>query len=354
MRADAQERLVGHFYNPKMTTIPHTMKAVSHGAGGDASCMQWIDVAIPEMGVDEVLLRVHAAGVNRPDVLQRSGKYPPPPDASPYMGLEVAGEVVAKGRDVARWNVGDVVCALTPGGGYAEFCAAPETHCLPIPGGLTLVEAAALPETFFTVWANVFQRAHFTAGESILIHGGASGIGSAAIQLCKAFGASVIIVTCSDAIKIEHCLRLGATHGINYTNEDFCERVKTITGARGVDVVLDMVGASYFQKNLEVCALEGRIAQIAFQQGAKSEINLQALMMKRITWTGSTLRARPKTAKAAIAASLEDTVWPLFAASGAALRPHIHSTFPIAEAAHAHRMMEAGAHVGKIVLTVTS
>jgi NADPH:quinone reductase len=328
------------------------MKAISHGAGGDVSCMQMIDAPIPSIGADEVLIKVHAAGVNRPDVLQRSGKYPPPVDASPYMGLEVAGEVVAKGSDVTRWNVGEMVCALTPGGGYAEFCATPAAHCLPIPSGLSVVEAAALPETFFTVWANVFQRAHFKAGESILIHGGSSGIGSTAIQLCKVFGASKIIVTCGDEAKIDYSLKLGADHGINYKTEDFAERVKPITDGRGVDVVLDMVGAPYFQKNLDVCALEGRIAQVAYQHGSKAELNMQALMMKRLTWTGSTLRARPKSAKAEIAASLEKNVWPLFATGINQLRPHIHATFPLERVADAHRMMEAGEHFGKLVLNV--
>jgi NADPH:quinone reductase len=337
-----------------MTALHFSMKAISHGTGGDASCMQLIDAPIPSIGADEVLIRVHAAGVNRPDVLQRSGKYPPPTDASPYMGLEVAGEIVAKGNEVTRWNVGDTVCALTPGGGYAEYCATPAAHCLPIPAGMSHVEAAALPETYFTVWANVFQRAQFKAGESILIHGGSSGIGSTAIQLCKTFGASNIVVTCGDQAKIDYCLKLGAHHGINYKTEDFAERVKAITNGRGVDVVLDMVGAPYFQKNLEVCALEGRIAQVAYQHGFKAELNMQALMMKRLTWTGSTLRARPKSAKAGIASSLEENVWPLFATNLAQLRPHIHATFPLANVADAHRMMEAGEHFGKIVLMVKS
>jgi NADPH:quinone reductase len=268
------------------------------------------------------------------------------------MGLEVAGEIVAVGKDVTRWEVGDTVCALTPGGGYAEYCITPAAHCLPIPNGLTVTEAAALPETCFTVWANVFLRAHFKAGESILIHGGSSGIGSTAIQLCKAFGASSIIVTCGDQAKIDYAIKIGADYGINYKTEDFAERVKTITDGRGVDVVLDMVGAPYFQKNLDVCAIEGRIAQVAYQHGSKAELNLQALMMKRLTWTGSTLRARPKHAKAEIAASLEQIVWPLFRENTNALRPHIHATFPLANVADAHRMMEAGEHVGKLVLRI--
>jgi NADPH:quinone reductase len=332
--------------------IPTTMKAIHHGAGGDASCMQLIDAPVPPIADDEVLIKAHAAGVNRPDVLQRSGKYPPPVDASPYMGLEVAGEIVAAGKDVTRWKVGDGVCALTPGGGYAEYCATPAAHCLPIPRGLSMTEAAALPETFFTVWANVFLRAQFKAGESILIHGGSSGIGSTAIQLTKAFHASKIIVTCGSPAKIDYAVKLGASHGINYKTEDFAERVKTLTDGRGVDVVLDMVGAPYFQKNLDVCAIEGRIAQVAYQHGSKAEINMQALMMKRLTWTGSTLRARPKSAKAEIAASLERDVWSLLITAPDALRPHIHTTFPLRDVAKAHAMMEAGEHFGKIVLTI--
>jgi NADPH:quinone reductase len=335
-----------------MSSLPNTMKSTDHGAGGDPSCMHLVDSAVPTPTADEVLIKVHAAGVNRPDLLQRSGKYPPPADASPTMGLEVAGEVVAIGHEVMRWRVGDRVCALTPGGGYAEYCVTPAAHCLPIPAALSISEAAALPETFFTVWANVFQRVQFKAGESILIHGGSSGIGSTAIQLCKAFDASNIIVTCGDQTKIDYAIALGANHGINYKTEDFAERVKTLTDGRGVDVVLDMVGALYFQKNLEICAIEGRIAQVAYQHGSKAELNMQALMMKRLTWTGSTLRARPKHAKAEIATSLEENVWPLFENNLNALRPHIHATFPLAQVTEAHRMMEAGEHLGKIVLQV--
>jgi putative PIG3 family NAD(P)H quinone oxidoreductase len=326
------------------------MKLIDHGAGGDVSCMRLVGAPLPVVSDDQVLIRVHAAGVNRPDVLQRSGKYPPPPDASPYMGLEVAGLVVAVGANVKRWKVGDAVCALTPGGGYAEYCATPAEHCLPIPAGLTMIEAAALCETFFTVWANVFQRAQFKAGESILIHGGSSGIGSTAIQLTKAFAASKMIVTCGDQRKIDYCIALGATHGINYNTEDFAARVGALTEGRGVDVVLDMVGAPYFQRNLDVCAVEGRIAQVAYQHGSKAELSMQALMMKRLTWTGSTLRARPKSAKAAIAASLEQNVWPLFASHPDALRPQIYRTFAFEDVAAAHQMMEAGEHLGKLVL----
>jgi NADPH:quinone reductase len=338
--------------NCELKMIPISMKAIDHGTGGDASCMRLIDAPVPTPVADEVLIKVHAAGVNRPDVLQRSGKYPPPADASPYMGLEVAGEIVAAGNEVTRWKIGDIVCALTPGGSYAEYCVTPAAHCLPIPRDLSIIEAAALPETFFTVWANVFQRAHFKSGESILIHGGSSGIGSTAIQLCNVFGASNIIVTCGDSTKIDYAIKLGAHHGVNYKTEDFVERVKTLTDGRGVDVVLDMVGAPYFQKNLDVCAIEGRIAQVAYQHGSKAELNMQALMMKRLTWTGSTLRARPKHAKAEIAESLEQHVWPRFEEDINALRPHIHATLPLREVAKAHTTMEAGQHFGKLVLLV--
>lgn len=334
--------------------IPDTMSAIDHGSGGDTSCLRIIATQVPTPALDEVLIRVVAAGVNRPDVLQRSGKYPPPTDASPTMGLEVAGEIVAIGGDVTRWRIGDRVCALTPGGGYAQYCVTPAAHCLPIPESISMHEAAALPETFFTVWANVFQRARFASGESILIHGGSSGIGSTAIQLCRVFGASQIIVTCGDQAKIDYAVKLGANHGINYKTEDFVERTKALTEGRGVDVVLDMVGAPYFQKNLNVCAVEGRIAQVAFQHGVQADLNMQALMMKRLTWTGSTLRARPKAAKAEIAKSLETTVWPRFANQANDLRPNIHATFALEDVASAHRMMEAGEHFGKIVLTVSA
>ncbi len=333
-------------------TLATNMKAIDHGVGGDASCMRLVDAAVPSLAADEVLIKVAAAGVNRPDVLQRSGKYPPPTDASPHMGLEVAGEIVAIGAEVKRWNVGDHVCALTPGGGYAEFCATPEAHCLPIPAGLSMIEAAALPETFFTVWVNVFLRAGFAAGEVILIHGGSSGIGSTTIQLARAFDAGKIIVTCSDQAKIDYCLKLGAHAGINYKTQDFVAETKTLTEGRGANVVLDMVGAPYFQKNIDVCAIDGRIAQIALQHGATAELNMQALMMRRLTWSGSTLRARPKAAKAAIAASLEKTVWPIFEKDINALRPNIHATFPLSRVVEAHKMMEAGTHFGKIVLSV--
>ena len=334
------------------TTLPVTMKFIDHGAGGPATCMQIATGALPVLGDDEVLIHVEAAGVNRPDVSQRSGSYPAPKDASLVMGLEVAGTVAAVGSAVSRWKVGDKACALTPGGGYAEYCKTPAAHCLPIPVGLSMHEAAALCETFFTVWANVFERARLQPGETLLIHGGSSGIGSTAIQLARVFGAAHIIVTCGNQAKIDYALKLGANTGINYKTQDFVEATMTATNGLGADVILDMVGAPYFQKNMAAAALEGRIAQIAFQHGTKGELNMQPLMMRRLTWTGSTLRARSKSAKAAIASALETQVWPKFATAVDALRPHIHATFPLAEVIKAHQMMEAGTHFGKIVLTV--
>jgi NADPH:quinone reductase len=335
-----------------LPSLPSTMKFIDHGAGGAASCMQLGSGALPVLADDEVLIQVAAAGVNRPDISQRSGSYPAPKDASQVMGLEVAGTIVAVGAAVTRWKVADRVCALTPGGGYADYCKTPAAHCLPIPAGLSMIEAAALCETFFTVWANVFERARLQAGETLLIHGGSSGIGSTAIQLARVFGAAKIIVTCGDQAKIDYAVKLGAHVGINYKTQDFVEATLAATDGLGADVILDMVGAPYFQKNMAAAALEGRIAQIAFQHGAKVELNMLPLMMRRLTWTGSTLRARPKSAKAAIATALEAQVWPKFAANPDALRPHIHATFPLHDVEKAHQMMEAGTHFGKIVLTV--
>lgn len=334
------------------TTLPTTMKFIDHGAGGPASCMQVATGPLPVLAGDEVLIHVEAAGVNRPDVSQRAGSYPAPKDASQVMGLEVAGTVVATGSAVSQWRIGDAVCALTPGGGYAEYCKTPAAHCLPVPVGLSTLEAAALCETFFTVWANVFERARLQPGETLLVHGGSSGIGSTAIQLARVFGAAQIIVTCGDQAKIDYALKLGAHTGINYKTQDFVEATMAATNGLGADVILDMVGAPYFQKNMAAAALEGRIAQIAFQHGAKTELNMLPLMMRRLTWTGSTLRARPKSAKAAIAAALRSQVWPKFETAPDALRPNIHATFALEDVTKAHQMMEAGTHFGKIVLTI--
>jgi putative PIG3 family NAD(P)H quinone oxidoreductase len=288
-----------------------------------------------------------AAGVNRPDVLQRAGKYPPPPGASDIPGLEVAGTVVATGSDATRWREGDRVCALVAGGGYAEYCTAPAVQCLPVPRGLTWVEAAALPETFFTVWTNVFERGRLAAGETLLVHGGSSGIGTTAIQLARAFGARVF-ATAGSARKCEACEQLGAERCINYRDEDFVTVVKTLTGGRGVDVVLDMVGGDYVARNLEALAVEGRLVQIAFLKGSVAPVDLFVLMRRRLTLTGSTLRARTPEEKGAIARPLEARVWPLI--EEGRVRPVVHATFPLAAAADAHRLMESGAHIGKIVL----
>ena len=299
----------------------------------------------PTPGPGEVLVRVAAAGVNRPDVLQRLGKYAPPPGASDIPGLEIAGHVVGDG---ATLRDGDAVCALLPGGGYAEYAVAAEALCLPVPRGFSMEEAAALPETFFTVWHNVFERGRLAAGETLLVHGGSSGIGTTAILLGRAFGARVL-VTAGTPEKCAACTALGAERAIDYKQEDFAAVVAAHTGGRGVDVVLDMVGAPYLERNLACLATEGRLVQIAVQGGFKAELNLVTVMQRRLTVTGSTLRPRPVVEKAAIAAALREHVWPRL--DRGELRPVIHARFPLAQAAEAHRLMESSAHVGKIVLT---
>ncbi|MGD9512399.1 MAG: NAD(P)H-quinone oxidoreductase, partial [Geminicoccaceae bacterium] len=295
----------------------------------------------------EVLIKVAAAGINRPDVLQRQGGYPPPPGASDVPGLEVAGEIVALGEGVGRWRIGDRVMALVGSGGYAEYCAAPAPQALPVPAGLSLIEAGAVPETYFTVWTNVFDRGRLTAGESFLVHGGSSGIGTTAIQLAHAFGATVL-ATVGGPDKQRACVELGAKRAIDYRKEDFVEVVRAETGGRGVDVVLDMVGGSYVERNLKALAVEGRLVQIAWLEGAKVQANFTPLMVKRLTWTGSTLRPRSVEQKGEIARSLEAKVLPLLAEGR--VKPLIHATFPLAEAAAAHSLMESSAHIGKIVL----
>ena len=298
----------------------------------------------------EVLVRVAAAGVNRPDVMQRLGKYPPPPGASDIPGLEVAGEIVALGPGVEDWRVGDRVCALVAGGGYAEYCRAPAPQCLPVPRGLGPVEAAALPETFFTVWTNVFERGRLTAGETLLVHGGTSGIGTTAIVLARAFGARVF-ATAGSAEKCDACRRLGAEVAINYREEDFVPVVKEKTGGRGVDVVLDMVAGDYVPRNLECLAVEGRLVIIAVQGGVTATVSVLPILQRRLTVTGSTLRPRSVEEKALIARALRDKVWPLLESGRVA--PVVHATFPLPEAAAAHRLMESGTHIGKIVLVVS-
>jgi putative PIG3 family NAD(P)H quinone oxidoreductase len=303
----------------------------------------------PSPADGEVLIKVAAAGVNRPDVMQRQGSYPPPPGASDIPGLEVAGTIVALGSGVARWKVGDDVCALLAGGGYAEYTAAPEPQCLPVPHGLDFVAAAALPETCFTVWTNVFERGRLAAGETILVHGGSSGIGTTAIQMATAFGARVL-VTAGSKEKCAACERLGAERAINYRTDDFGKVVQEATGGRGVNVILDMVGGDYFPRNLEALAMDGRLVQIALLRGAKSEIPLWRVMQRRLTITGSTLRPRSIAEKGAIAAGLQRAVWPLV--EQGRIRPVIHATYPLDQAAEAHRVMETSEHIGKLVLVV--
>jgi putative PIG3 family NAD(P)H quinone oxidoreductase len=300
-------------------------------------------------GVGEVLVRVAAAGVNRPDVLQRQGKYPPPPGASDIPGLEIAGEIVAVGEGVADWRVGDRVCALVAGGGYAEYCPAPSPQCLPVPKGVGLVEAAALPETFFTVWTNVFERGRLAAGETILVHGGTSGIGTAAVALARAFGARVF-ATAGSPEKCAACLRLGADVAIDYRAQDFVAVVREKTGGRGVDVVLDMVAGDYVPRNIDCLGVDGRLVIIAVQGGVTATVNVLPVMQRRLTITGSTLRPRTVEEKGRIARGLREHVWPLLEAGRVA--PVVHATFPLEQAAAAHRLMESGAHVGKIVLVV--
>jgi len=323
------------------------MLAIEIREPGGPDVLVPVERARPEVGRGDVLIKVVAAGVNRPDVMQRQGRYPPPPGASDIPGLEVAGIVEAAGPEAARWRTGDQVCALVSGGGYAEYCAAPAPQCLPIPRGLDLTQAAAIPETFFTVWTNVFERGKLAKGESVLIHGGSSGIGTTAIQLAKAFGARVF-ATAGSADKCAVCERLGADRAFNYRETDFVTAVRDATGGRGVNLILDMVGGEYLQRNLESLAMEGRLVQIGQMAGPKAQINIIPILQRRLTITGSTLRARSVPEKGAIAAAVHERVWPLL--ESGAVRPLIHTTFPIRDAAGAHRLMESSEHIGKIVL----
>jgi putative PIG3 family NAD(P)H quinone oxidoreductase len=332
-----------------MTSVPATMTAIAIREPGGP------DVLVPEIrprpapGPKQILVKVACAGVNRPDVAQRQGFYPPPPGAPDIPGLEIAGEVVACGEGVTRWHKGDQVCALVIGGGYAEYCLAHADHALPVPAGLTLAEAAALPETFLTVWHNVFERGRLTQGETLLVHGGSSGIGTTAIQLARSFGARVI-VTAGSAEKCEACRKLGADVAIDYKTEDFVALTKSATDGKGADLILDMVGGEYIEKNYEAAAVDGRIVQIAFLKSPKATVNFARIMLKRLTHTGSTLRSRSDADKAAIARAVETHAWPLIAAGG--VRPVMDQSFPLAEAAAAHARMESSRHIGKIVLTV--
>jgi NADPH2:quinone reductase len=329
--------------------MSNEMQAVAIREPGGPDVLVEITVPVPVPGKSEVLVRVNAAGVNRPDVLQRLGLYAVPADANPLPGLEIAGEVVANGESAGRWKIGDKVMALTHGGGYAEYCCVNESHCLPAPSSMSMVEAAAVPETFFTVWYNVFMRAKLQAGETILIHGGSSGIGTTAIQLAKAYGASVITTAGSNE-KCDFCKGLGADHTINYKDSDWESLVGELTDGKGVDVVLDMVAGPYMQKNINVLGRDGRYVIIAFLQGPTAELNMRAVLGKRLTITGSTLRPQTTAEKAAIAAELEEKVLPLL--ESGKVRPIIHATFPLAEAGRAHALMESSEHMGKIVLEV--
>ncbi len=326
------------------------MRAIVITSPGSADVLQLAKVDKPEPRAGEVLVRVEAAGVNRPDVFQRMGLYNPPAGASELPGLEVSGVIEGIADGVTQWRVGDAVCALTNGGGYAEYVSVAATQCLPAPTSLSMVEAAALPETCFTVWSNVFDRAALKSGESLLVHGGSSGIGTTAIQIAAALG-STVFTTAGSLEKCQACESLGARAAINYRDQDFVAEIKALTKGSGVNVILDMVGGDYVQKNIEACAVDGRIVNIAFLKGSKVSVNMMPVMLKRLTLSGSMLRPRSPEAKAAIASRLRERVWPLI--EGKQFKPVIAATFPLSAAAEAHRLMESSAHIGKIVLTVS-
>ena len=330
-------------------SLPTNMKYIDYGQGGPASCMQVKQGDLPQLKSGEVLIEVAYAGVNRPDILQRAGAYPPPAGASPVLGLEIAGKIVAQADDVQEWKINDSVCALTPGGGYAEYCAAPASNCLPVPKGLSLAQAAALPENYFTVWTNVFDRGRLRAGESFLVHGGAGGIGITAIQLAKAFGATVY-TTVNGSDKIDAVKKLGADAAIDYKKQDWAEEIRKLTGKKGVNCILDMVGGSYIEKNLQLLKPNGRLVQIAFLQGSKVDLDCMPILTRSLTFTGSTLRPRSVEEKAAIAQALLKNVWPLLEAKKVGTL--IHAVYPLHEAQKAHELMESSAHIGKIVLKV--
>ena len=332
-----------------MSKLPTSMRVVEISGPGGPEVLRASNRPIPELGAHQILIRNTAAGVNRPDVLQRSGSYSPPPGASDLPGLESAGEVAAVGPGCSKWKVGDEVTALLPGGGYAEFSRTHEDHALPVPAGMPMEDAAAICETFFTVWTNVFERGGLSGGESFLVHGGSSGIGTTAIQLAVAFGARVF-TTAGSSEKCDVCKNLGAELAINYREADFVEAVKNATDGRGVDLILDMVGGDYIARNIRSLAIRGRLVQIAFLNGPKTEINFVPIMTKRLTVTGSTLRPRSDLAKARIADALREKIWPLL--ENGRVRPIMDSTFPLESAAEAHKYMESSGHVGKIVLAV--
>jgi NADPH2:quinone reductase len=330
-------------------TLPSKMRAVEIKKPGGPEALVPAERPLPTPKPNEILVKVAAAGVNRPDVLQRQGLYAVPPDASDLPGLEIAGEVVACGSSATRWKVGDKVCALAHGGGYAEYCVVPEVQALPLPKGLSLIEAASLPETFFTVWSNVYDRGRLKAGETLLVHGGSSGIGVTAIQIARAMGNRVLATAGSDE-KCAACVKLGADKAINYRSQDFLAEVLAATDNKGVNVILDMVGGDYVPKELKCLAEEGRLVFIAFLRGPKTELDINEVMRRRLTLTGSTLRPRPVEFKGAVAASLRQHVWPLIEAGK--IKPVVFKTFPLAQAADAHRLMESSQHIGKLVLTV--
>lgn len=332
-----------------MASVPARMTAIGIKSPGGPEVLVPEERPVPTPGTGEILIKVAAAGVNRPDVAQRKGHYPPPAGATDIPGLEIAGEVVALGNGVSRWKIGDKVCALVIGGGYAEYCVAHESHALPVPAGYSMTEAAAIPETFLTVWHNVFERGALKSGETLLVHGGSSGIGTSAIQLAKQFGARVIVTAGSDD-KCEACRKLGADVAINYKTQDFVAETKSATGGKGADVILDMVGGDYIERNYEAAAVEGRIVQIAFQGSPKATVDFRRIMLKRLHHTGSTLRSRSVEDKGLIAQAIAEKVVPLLATGK--VRPVMDSTFPLAEAAKAHARMESSAHIGKIVLVV--
>lgn len=328
--------------------LPTFMRCIEIKAPGGPEQLVPAERPVPQPKSGEVLIEVEAAGVNRPDVFQRMGIYPPPPGASDVPGLEVAGRIVARADDVATLRIGEAVCALVAGGGYGEYATAPAGSCLPFPRGFTAVEAAALPETYFTVWHNVFERGGLKAGEAFLVHGGTSGIGTTAIQLAKAFGAFVATTAGSDQ-KVEACRKLGADLAINYKTADFAEEIRAKVPGKGVDVILDMVGAAYFERNLRCLKADGRLVNIAYLSGSKGEVDLLPILLKRLTLTGSTLRLRDRAFKGALADALRREVWPLL--DRGEVRPVVDRVLPLAEAAEAHRIMESGAHIGKIILT---
>ena len=332
-----------------MTALPERMTVIEIQEPGGPEVLKAEPRPLPKAGDGEILVKVAAAGVNRPDLMQRMGLYPSPPGASDIPGLEIAGTVAATGPGVTRWKVSDQVMALVAGGGYAQYCVAHESHALPIPPGITLVEAAAIPETFFTVWHNMFERGRLASGETVLIHGGSSGIGTTAVQLAKAFGAGVV-TTAGSPEKCAACLKLGADVAVNYKTEDFVAATKKATAGHGAEVIIDLIGGDYVDRNYEAAAVEGRILQIAIQSSPRASIDLRRLMFKRLTHTGSTLRARSIADKAAIARAIEAKVLPLIAAGR--VKPVIDSTFELRDAAAAHARMETGHHIGKIVLTL--